>query len=65
MLYCDSVLKLLPDVKTLITVRQLGGGGGAVRSKVNEGTLTQLTPEQRLKNAGMWYCFLQINYNSV
>ena len=54
--YCDSVLKRLPDARTLISLRQRllqrrEDEEGGVRESENDGT-SDLCLEERIKNAG-------------
>lgn len=50
--YCDAVLKSLPDIKTVIALRQqlLGGGTPA---RMNTDSMS-LTPDEIHKNTGMY-----------
>ena len=50
--YCDSVLKQLPDIKTVVTVRQQLLSGGAV--SVPRSEEDSLSPQERSKNAGIY-----------
>ena len=49
--YCDAVLKSLPDIKTVIALRQqLLGGGTPARMNTDP---MSLTPDEIHKNTGM------------
>ncbi len=66
--YCDGVLKQLPDIKTVITVRQqlLPGRTGAappsaaaITKETAKKDNTALKPEEKLHNAGTHaQCFI-------
>ena len=59
MQYCDGVLKQLPDMRTVITVRQqlLAGGKKPDCKQVvegEEGGKDNLTPEEKHMNTGTY-----------
>lgn len=49
--YCDAVLKSLPDIKTVIALRQQLLGGGTPTSMSTDSM--SLTPDEVHRNAGM------------
>ena len=56
MQYSDGVLKSLPDIKTVITLRQQLSGRGTPAGFKVEAAL--LTPDEVLRNTGVWPCIL-------
>ena len=54
MAYCDSVLKCLPDIKTMISLHQqlLAASGGVVKGCGQTIDESSLDPSDRLRNAG-------------